>query len=147
MCHSLAIVTERTRNERMLAHASRPIARFDVAYEPLVPKGLDFYFMQQADPVLHQLLVTAKFLARAKSYRGFAVAAGLTVMDGTRVGRVLGYNIKLDETDDVNIHAEELAHTKATQLRYNHIPVVTVLGNPQPDKVTGRMLATLPPCG
>lgn len=97
--------------------------------------------------VLGLLLDTSEFRDRAQSYRNFNVAAGAWCMGPETFGRVLGYNIKADETDAVNIHAEDLVVEKAAAADFTSISVLTVIGPTQEDHASGKHTETLHPCG
>lgn len=104
--------------------------------------------LQLGDCVLQLLLETSEFRSRAASYRSFDVAAGaLCKGEGTRFGRVLGHNVKLDDTDYVNIHAEDLVTTKARDAELGDIAVLAVVGPVQEDHASGALMDTLHPCG
>lgn len=123
-----------------------PEAYFDVQYTPHLAQ-LDFARLQLSDFVLQLLRNTAEFRSKALSYRGFKVAAGALGTAGNGMGRVLGFNVKFDETDRVNIHAEDLVAAKAEDAAFDAISVLSVIGPPQEDHASGRSMPTLHPCG
>lgn len=115
-------------------------------YTPIFAQPAERY--QQGDIVLQLLLAARIALAQAVSYRRFDVAASATAIapDG-RVGRFLGYNVKVDPSDTVNIHAEDLVREKARRRGYGKIATLVVVGEPQRDTQSGKESATLHPCG
>lgn len=112
-----------------------------------VTGGFDFYRTQLADVVLHLLLGTREYQDKAVSYRGFNVAAGAVALKGLRIGRFFGNNVKVDDTDLINIHAEDIAIGKAADEHYQAVSVVSVIGPTQEDHGSGLHTKTLHPCG
>lgn len=109
--------------------------------------GIDFYRPQMADFVLYTLLGTRVYQEKAVSYRGFNVAAGVLAVKASGYARFYGNNIKVDDTDTVNIHAEDIAVGKAERANYDAISVLTVIGPTQEDHASGLHTHTLHPCG
>lgn len=112
-----------------------------------VTGGFDFYRTQMADVVLNLLLGTREYQDKAVSYRGFNVAAGVVALNGLRIGRFYGNNVKVDDTDLINIHAEDIATGKAADENYRAVSVVSVIGPTQEDHGSGMHTRTLHPCG
>lgn len=126
---------------------ARPVPLLDIQHQSILG-GFDFNRLQLGDFALSLLLFTADFRTRAHSYRGFLVGAGaMAVGDNNRFGRMLGYNVKLDETDRVNIHAEDLVLAKAQDMDYGRIAMLAVIGLTQEDHASGKTTETLHPCG
>lgn len=109
--------------------------------------AFDFYRTQQADVILHLLLCTREYQDKAVSYRDFNVAAGVVALNGLKVGRFFGNNVKVDDTDLINIHAEDIAMGKAADEEYKAVSVVSVIGPTQEDHGSGLHTKTLHPCG
>ncbi len=143
----MAHETTSSAHDNILEISRQPRPLWDVEY--LSATGaFDFSRLQLADVVLSLLVQTAEFRKIAKSsYRNFHVSAGAMAIKGARIGRVLGYNIKLDETDLVNIHAEDLVLAKASDYGFDKISVLAVIGPTQEDHASGRHTPTLHPCG
>lgn len=120
----------------------------DADYETI---SIDFYRTQLADFVLHLLLATREYQDHAVSYRSFNVAVGaLAIKPGPLnaiIGRTFGVNVKVDETDTINIHAEDTAVGKAEDANYQAISVLAVVGPTQEDHASGLHTRTLHPCG
>lgn len=135
-----------TENDLVLKMLRRPEPLYDIEYVSALG-GMDFLRLQLADVALSLLVRTSEFREKAMSYRGFNVGAGAMVLQGNRVGRVFGFNAKFDETDSVNIHAEDLVTAKATDAGFDRISVLAVIGPIQEDHVSGRCMPTLHPCG
>ena len=136
----------RPADDIVMEMARRPAPLQDVVYETL--GVVDFRRLQLGDTVLRLLLETARFRSRAASYRDFKVGAGaLCVNDYHEHGRALGFNVKLDDTDYVNIHAEDLVCAKASDAGSTKISVLAVIGEPQIDHASGKLTDTLHPCG
>lgn len=112
-----------------------------------VTGGFDFYRTQLADVVLNLLLGTREYQDKAVSYRGFNVAAGAVALNGLRIGRFYGNNVKVDDTDLINIHAEDIAVGKAADENYQAVSVISVIGPTQEDHGSGLHTKTLHPCG
>jgi cytidine deaminase len=127
--------------------AQHPVPLYDIEHVSVLG-GFDFDRLQLGDMVLNLFINTAEFRNRAQSYRGFGVGAGAwAVAAGQRFGRVLGYNIKIDETDAVNIHGEDLVVAKAEECGYDEISVLAVVAPTQEDHASGVCAPTLGPCG
>lgn len=137
---------ESSMAKKILTSAATPVPLFDIETRSMLG-GHTFERMQLDDSVLRLLIDTAEFRSRAMSYRDFNVAAGAWCLDPPKYGRVLGYNIKVDATDAVNIHAEDLVLQKAQASSYKDISVVSVVGQSQQDHKSGRDFPTLHPCG
>lgn len=112
--------------------------------------NINFYRTQLADFALYLLLGTKEMQESAVSYRGFDVAAGMIAVKpgplGQSVGRFLGVNVKVDETDTINIHAEDMARQKARKAGFAAVSVVAVIGPTQEDHASGLHTSTLHPC-
>lgn len=132
-------------NEAALRIARIPVEECDSSYHTVLDISRERLMLD--DSVRQLLIQTAIFRSKARSWRKFSVSAGVVGVNGTRVTRAFGYNIKLDETDTVNIHAEELALCKAVDMRIGKIAVIAVMGPVQNDTVSGRTMNTLLPCG
>lgn len=137
---------ERSVHDWMLDAVRTPVPLYDTAVESNF-YGFTYGRFQLGDTVLQLLLDTSEFRARAMSYRGFKVAAGAWCVTGQRHGRVLGYNVKVDDTDTVNIHAEDLVTEKAREAGFRHISVLSIIGPTQEDNTSGKEMETLHPCG
>lgn len=125
----------------------RPVFLHDVVTESYLG-GFTYERLQMGDFVLGLLHETSEFRSRAASYRGFDVAAGAWCKgEGNTYGRVLGHNVKLDGTDYVNIHAEDMVTTKAEDANLGRIAVLAVIGPIQEDHASGLEMDTLHPCG
>lgn len=133
-------------HDKMMDLARQPIPLCDVTAESFLG-GHTFERFQLSDLVLQLLLDTSEFRERAMSYRNFSVAAGAWCLDYPRYGRTLGYNIKFDETDKVNIHAEDLVVEKAQDAGFRQVSVLCVIGPAQEDHASGKQTETLHPCG
>lgn len=137
----------KTAHELVMSIVERPVYLRDVVKESVLG-GHTFERMQLGDFVLQLLLETSEFRERAASYRDFSVAAGAwCIGSGGLYGRTLGYNVKLDETDLVNIHAEDQVVAKAEQAGFGAISVLAIIGPPQEDHASGKLTETLHPCG
>jgi len=137
----------REPHEVVMDMVRRPVLLRDVAAESYLG-GHTLERMQLGDFVLQLLHETSEFRARAASYRRFDVAAGAWCKGaGSTYGRVLGYNVKLDGTDMVNIHAEDLVTTKALDAGFQSLSVLAVIGPTQEDHASGLHTETLHPCG
>lgn len=107
-----------------------------------------FKRLQRADFVLMLLHEAAEFRQRAASYRNFNVgAAAWCKGPGNWSSRVVGHNVKLDETDQVNIHAEDVLTAKIEDGQLGKIAVLAVIGPTQEDHASGKTTKTLHPCG
>lgn len=135
-----------TPHDQILKAVRQPVQNLDVEAQSVLG-GHTFERFQLGDFVLQLLLATEEFRTRAMSYRGFNVGAGAWCLDYPRYGRVLGFNVKIDDTDQVNIHAEDLITAKAQDAGYKEISVLTVIGPTQPDHASGKETETLHPCG
>jgi len=125
----------------------RPVHLRDVAAQSYLG-GHTFERFQLGDFVLQLLHETSEFRDRAASYRNFGVAAGAWCKGvDQKYGRVLGYNVKVDDTDLVNIHAEDLVTTKAKDANFDQISVLAVIGPTQEDHASSKHTETLHPCG
>ena len=133
-------------HDKMMRLASQPVPLHDVVGESALG-GHTFERFQLGDLVLQLLLETAEFRDRAMSYRDFNVAAGAWCLDYPRYGRMLGYNVKVDDTDLVNIHAEDLVTEKAAAEGFQEISILAVIGPTQEDHASGKHTETLHPCG
>jgi cytidine deaminase len=133
-------------HDKMMAEVRRPLQHADVYLESALG-GHTFERFQLGDLVLQLLLDTSEARLRAMSYRDFNVAAGTWALKYPRYGRLLGFNVKMDETDAVNIHAEDVVTAKALDAGYNQISVLTVIGPTQEDHASGKHTDTLWPCG
>jgi len=131
--------------ESLLAESRAPR---DIEIETM---SLNFYRMQLGDFVLNLLLGTKEAQEKAVSYRSFNVAAGMLAVRpgplGTNMGRFYGVNVKVDGTDTINIHAEDMARKKARNAGFSAVSVVTVIGPTQEDHVSGLHTHALHPCG
>lgn len=120
----------------------------DAKYETI---SIDFYRTQLADFVLHLLLATREYQDHAVSYRSFNVAAGVLALKpgplNATIGRSFGVNVKVDESDTINIHAEDTAVGKAEDGGYRAVSVLAVVGPTQEDHASGLHTRTLHPCG
>ena len=123
-----------------------PVPLYDYDYQSVLG-GFTYERLQMADFVLSLLINTAEFRNRAMSYRDFNVGAGALAIRGNVSGRLLGFNVKHDETDTVNIHAEDLVTAKAQDAGFNEIAVMAVIGPTQEDHASGQLMPTLHPCG
>lgn len=85
----------------------------------------------------------------AISYRNFNVgAAGVAYNpDNSRLGIFTGFNAKVDGTDLINIHAEEVVVGKIRRFGGSIITLLAVVGDLQPDQQSGTVTTTLHPCG
>jgi len=135
-----------TLHDQMMDAVRQPVRFCDVEASSWLG-GHTFERFQLGDFVLQLLLETAEFRNRAMSYRNFNVAAGAWALSGRRYGRMLGYNVKIDDTDAVNIHAEDLVVQKAQDADLARIAVLTVIGPTQEDHASGARFRTLHPCG
>jgi cytidine deaminase len=127
--------------------AERPAYLRDVVLHSALG-GITYDRLQNSDFVLMLLHEISEFRARAASYRDFRVSAGAWgTGEAGRYGRVLGYNVKLDESDTVNIHAEDIVLAKAKQAGLRSISVLAVVAPTQEDHASGKETATLHPCG
>jgi cytidine deaminase len=129
----------------MLSLVRQPMEYRDAYLE--TAGAVTFSYLQLGSTVLQLLLDTSEAREWAVSYRDFDVAAGAWAVDYPRYGRLLGFNVKVDETDAVNIHAEDIVTAKALDAGYKHISVLTVIGPTQEDHASGRHTETLWPCG
>lgn len=137
----------RSPHDVVMGIIRRPVLLRDVATESYLG-GHTFERLQMGDFVLQLLLETSELRDRAASYRDFKVAAGAWCKGPDRqYGRALGYNVKLDDTDAVNIHAEDLVTAKAEDVGFTAISVLAVIGPTQEDHASGRHTETLHPCG
>ncbi len=131
--------------ENLLAESRAPR---DIEVETI---SLNFHRTQLADFVLYLLLGTKEAQEKAVSYRSFNVAAGMLAVRpgllGTNMGRFYGVNVKVDETDTINIHAEDMARKKARSAQFSAISVVAVIGPTQQDHASGLHTHALHPCG
>jgi cytidine deaminase len=113
--------------------------------------SIGYYRTQLADFVLHLLIETAARQPKAVSYRSFNVAAGAYALKPGPLGHIIergmGVNVKVDDTDTINIHAEDLAVGKAAARGCDAVSVLTVIGPTQEDHVSGKHTSTLHPCG
>jgi cytidine deaminase len=135
-----------TIQDKVMETLRSPVPLYDYTYESVLG-GFTFERLQMADFVLSLLINTAEFRNRAMSYRDFNVGAGALAIRGNESGRLLGFNVKHDETDAVNIHAEDLVTAKAQDAGFTEIAVVAVVGPTQEDHVSGQLMPTLHPCG
>lgn len=133
-----------SENDLVLEALRRPESGYDINY--FSTGGMNFYRTQMADVVLSLLINTVDYRKKAMSYRGFNVGAGAMLLQGSRVGRVFGINAKFDDTDRVNIHAEDLVIAKATDAGFDTISVLAVIGPTQEDHGSGIIMPTLHPC-
>ena len=128
----------RSAHDLVMSIVERPVFLRDVVSESVLG-GHTFGRLQLGDFVLQLLLETSEFRERAASYRDFGVAAGAWCLGGAgRYGRTLGYNVKLDGTDLVNIHAEDQVVAKAEQAGFDTISVLTIVGTTQVDHASGK---------
>jgi cytidine deaminase len=132
--------------EHILDGVSKPVPLQDAAFWP-VGEGFTYEHFQLGPSVLQLLLDTSEFRERALSYRGFKVGAGAWCLAPGRRGRALGYNVKVDDTDAVNIHAEDLVTQKADEGEFEEIATLVVIGPTQEDHASGKFHETLHPCG
>jgi hypothetical protein len=102
---------------------------------------------QLPDHVLQLLIKTADFRKHAYSYRNFAVAAGAWAVRDLEYASLMGFNVKADETDRINIHAEDMVIGKSDYYQYRYIPSLAVVGQHQHDQISGRPTNTLHTCG
>lgn len=116
--------------------------------------AINFFRAQLGDAVLKLLLCTQEAQEKAVSYRSFNVGAGVLAVRHAAsydsphgLGSYFGVNVKVDETDTINIHAEDLAVGKAAEARADAISVLTVIGPTQEDHASGKHTHTLHPCG
>lgn len=82
------------------------------------------------------------------SYRDFRVGATVVAYKtGDKDYAIFnGANVKVDETDLINVHAEDTAVGKAEDKGYDLIAFVGVVGHLQNDGASGRESHTLHPC-
>lgn len=83
------------------------------------------------------------------SYRNFNVGATVVAYKiGVKDYAIFnGANVKVDETDLINVHAEDTALGKAVDAGYDLVSFVGVVGDVQNDQSSGREIHTLHPCG
>jgi cytidine deaminase len=100
-------------------------------------------------PLLSNRAETASF--QAVSYRNFRVGAALLAFstDTEKIGIFTGFNVKThpENAAQINIHAEQMALTKARHWRFNSVGSLAVWGEPQADTQSGLEPPTLHPCG
>lgn len=120
----------------------------DTTFESI---GIDYYRTQLGDFVLQLLMETKARQSSAVSYRSFNVAAGAYAHKhgprGYTIGRNIGVNVKVDGTDTINIHAEDVAVGKAKYQGFGDVSVLTVIGPTQEDHASSLHTSTLHPCG
>lgn len=139
-------VGQSSAEQHILEGVTKPIPLEDAAFWP-VGRGFTYEHFQLGSSVLQLLLDTSEFRERALSYRGFKVGAGAWCLAPNRRGRVLGYNVKVDDTDAVNIHAEDLVTQKAAEAEFKEIATLAIIGPTQEDHVSRTQQETLHPCG
>lgn len=97
------------------------------------------------------LLLDARKAANeySASYRDFRVGATVVAYKSDERDFAIfnGANVKVDETDLINVHAEDTAVGKAEDKDYDLISFVGVVGHLQNDQTSGVEVQTLHPCG
>jgi cytidine deaminase len=85
----------------------------------------------------------------AISYRDFKVGAAAAAFNpvANRMDLVTGFNFKVDDTDLVNTHAEDIVIKKLERGGSYVVALLVVVGDVQPDQTSGLATATLHPCG
>lgn len=93
----------------------------------------------------------------AISYRGFKVGCAVlahssriqaeTGFKAPSYKVFTGYNIKTQQGDGPNVHAEEIALGAARSEGYDTIVAIVVTGETQEDHASGKVMPTLHPCG
>lgn len=85
----------------------------------------------------------------AVSYRKFNVGVAVAGYqpEYKAMSIFAGANFKVDDTDLINIHAEDIAIGKAIKFGCNVVPLLVVVGETQEDHASGLTTNTLHPCG
>jgi len=121
------------------------INRFDLAHDESYP----FRLVTAGYGITAVLRARQAYEESTVSYRGKNVGCAAVAFDTqrNRIGILTGANIKIDESDLVNIHAEDVAFNKAEINGFDTIALLAVVGTPQPDHGSGQQSTTLQPCG
>jgi len=134
----LQVVSQLTENDLI-------INRFDLAHDESYPYRL----ATAGYGITAVLRARQAYEESAVSYRGKNVGCAAVAFDTkrNRVGIFTGANIKVDGTDLVNIHAEDVSLYKTEVNNFDVWGLLAVVGTPQEDHLSGQQSTTLHSCG